>query len=47
MTAICAPISALRNLLSKYGLTGTFYIPKQYADPTMSPEQVQRAVSLF
>jgi hypothetical protein len=35
------------DLLSKYGLTGTFYIPRQCQTPTMSEEQVRELATSF
>jgi peptidoglycan-N-acetylglucosamine deacetylase len=37
----------IADLLSKYGLTGTFYIPQQCQTPTMSPEQVRELSRYF
>ena len=35
------------DLLSKYGLTGTFYIPRRCSTPTMSEEQVRELSRFF
>lgn len=35
------------DLLSKYGLTGTFYIPRQCQTPTMSEDQVRELSRYF
>jgi peptidoglycan/xylan/chitin deacetylase (PgdA/CDA1 family) len=35
------------DLLSRYGLTGTFYIPRRCQTPTMSPEQVTELSRYF